>query len=777
MALHVKWIGHEQNNNDFPEEQTMIPTKQPRTIVKTLLSTALIMGTFGTQAFADKLVTLVEMGDLHGTLVPHAAVLKHTDGSEYEVESAGGLARLKFLADDIRSDNPGNTLVLSAGDITHGSAEGMFTVGDAMMVAINALGIDVFTPGNWDYGYGPAVFRGHFAQYGPFPAVPANIAVMSKQIKCADIPAALKAPFAGYTCNERSANTGIADSGVIQASFPVVASNVYNDSPLPNHNRMTDPYKILRLANGVKVAVIGLTAAIVPQQADVFNIGLRFTQGVDELSKLLPEVKSKGADIVVVQSELGMSQNLYLAQHFSDIDVMYSAHTHEVTLNALLANGNDVTPATPDMSHGQIRSKLARGAAIVVETNRDMYVGRLDLTISDGQISDFQWQAIPTTGPEDQDMKNLVDWIEAPFVDGPTDGPTSATVDPTPHTFMPGGFCTDPNAKPVPGGGITIPDDCGDITTRGLQLTESLDSVVGSTDTLLLRHHVLEDTLNNFIADAIRSVSDDAVASAGVNDWTGVDLSMANGFRFGNAVLPGHNITLRDLYTWFPIAPAVNVADFSGQSIQKSLDTILGAVFDRNPFMQRGGWYLGLANMTQTIDLKNRPFSSSGGRIVQTTIGGKPLNLGKRYVFASCYGMGNPLDDVCRTGGGANFEFFELADGNDYTSPINVVDPKPLTLPIIMGPVVHQLAPDNYLHPVHALRRYLDSIGGMVTEAQFGAGHGRVVTVDSSVDGNPVPVASDLQINQLDDNTPDTTFVQPPFGAGPTFFSGVTGDR
>jgi hypothetical protein len=83
MALDVRCIGHEQNNNDlpdnndFPEEQTMIPTKQSRTVVKTLLSTALIMGTFGTQAFADEHVTLVEMGDLHGTLVPHAAVLKH----------------------------------------------------------------------------------------------------------------------------------------------------------------------------------------------------------------------------------------------------------------------------------------------------------------------------------------------------------------------------------------------------------------------------------------------------------------------------------------------------------------------------------------------------------------------------------------------------------------------------------------------------------------------------------------------------------------------------
>jgi hypothetical protein len=369
-------------------------------------------------------------------------------------------------------------------------------------------------------------------------------------------------------------------------------------------------------------------------------------------------------------------------------------------------------------------------------------------------------------------MKDLVAWIEDPFLAG-------GSVPVQRHTFMPGGFCTDPMAVPNPaaGGAPSIPDNCQDTSLHGLQLTESLDTVVGSTDTLLLRHHVLEDTLNNFIADAIKSVTNDVVESAGINGWTGVDISMANGFRFGDAVLPGQDITLRNLYTWFPIAPAVNVADFSGQSIQKSLDTVLGAVFDRNPFMQRGGWYIGLSGMTQTLDLRNRPFSSSGGRIVQTTMqtiaGPKPLNLGKRYVFASCYGHGNPLDDVCRTGGGANFEYFELADGDDYTSPITMVDPQPLSLPVIMGPVVHQLAPDNFLHPVHALRRYLDSIGGEVTDAQFGTG--RVVTVDSSTAGNP-PEDSDLQINQPD-NTPDPTLIQPPFGAGPKFFSGVAGDR
>ena len=37
------------------------------------------------------------------------------------------------------------------------------------------------------------------------------------------------------------------------------------------------------------------TAAIVPQQADTFNIGLRFTQGVEELPGIIEEVKVAGA--------------------------------------------------------------------------------------------------------------------------------------------------------------------------------------------------------------------------------------------------------------------------------------------------------------------------------------------------------------------------------------------------------------------------------------------------------------------------------------------------
>jgi len=674
----------------------------------------------------DKNITLIEMGDLHGTLVSHAAVLKNSDGTERYAAAAGGLARLKTVVDGIRKDSP-DSVLLSCGDLTHGSAETLFTVGDAMMVAMNKFDIDVFTPGNWDFGYGPAVFRNRFTSFGPKPDLPPNIQVMADYIGCPD-----------SDCSEVK--------GIIKANFPSVAVNLYNAAPIPAPligSRVLDPYQIIERP-GIRIGVIGITAAIVPQQADVFNIGLRFTQGVEELPEIIEQVKAEGVDLIVVQSELGMSQNIKIAQSFKDIDVMYSAHTHEVTTGALIADAGAVTRTTPGVPlSGTDKSRLARGATIVVETNRDMYVGRLDLKMGGDKVVDFDWEAIPVDESvwENKEMLDLVASIEEDFIAG-EDGEVKR------HTFLPGAFCT-------PG--------CGAEGERGLQLVDDLDTVVGYTgpDTLLLRHHVLEDTLNNFLADAILSVSDTVVAGSGVNEWTGVDLSMSNGFRFGNAVLPESVITLRDLYTWFPIGPAVNVAEFSGQAIEKSLNEILAAVFDRNPFQQRGGWYLGLANTTQKIDLDNRPFSSSGGRIVETTIGGTALDGSKRYVFASCYAHGDAVDRVCRTGGGSDHMFFELADADDYNSSITLVPP---AVPPNPAAPVKRIAPFKFVHPVHMLRRYLDD-NPTVTEAEFGVG--RIETVDSTQANNP-PVPAPVP-------EPDPTFVQPPQGAGPDFFSGSIG--
>ena len=180
-------------------------------LINVLLAVAL--GCTGTQAFAknnhnkhnnhnNNVVTLIEMGDLHGTLVPHAAIMKDIDGREYEAASAGGLARLKTVVDGIREDNP-DAVLLSVGDLTHGSAEAMFTVGDAMMIPMNAFGIDVYTPGNWDFGYGAAVFRNRFTTFGPVSHhYPGNIRTMSGYISCDDVPDYQRTDGCrGYSCS------------------------------------------------------------------------------------------------------------------------------------------------------------------------------------------------------------------------------------------------------------------------------------------------------------------------------------------------------------------------------------------------------------------------------------------------------------------------------------------------------------------------------------------------------------------------------------------------
>jgi hypothetical protein len=421
-----------------------------------------------------------------------------------------------------------------------------------------------------------------------------------------------------------------------------------------------------------------------------------------------------------------------------------------------------VVATTPGAAlSGYENNMLAQGAAIVVEASEDAFLGRLDITVnSEGRVVDFAWEAIPADEnvAADPAMQALVDAAEDPFVD--TDGPGPDGVER--HTFMPGGFCA-PGGLPVPAGGA-MAVKCGDITKRGLQLTDDLNTIVGTTDVLLHRHSVLEDVWNNFIADAVRSVTDTEIAASAHPTWTGADLSMTNGFRFGTDILSPTegatgDILLRDLYSHFPISPAVAVAEFSGQTIQKDLEGVLKAVFDRNPYEQRGGWYIGLANMTQKIDLDNRPFSTSGGRIVQTTIGGAPLDTSKRYTFASCFPHGDAVDRVCRTNGGHGHQFFQLSDIDDYNSPISLTAPLNTEGLITIGQpvVIKQTAPDAFLHPVHILRRYLDANSGSVV----GANHalGRIQTVDSTQPGNP-PSAGPV-------SAVDATLIQPIQGAGP----------
>ena len=714
----------------------------------TWLSVALVAACASAEEpIVTKDLTLLMTGDWHGTLEPHAAVFHGAEPGDLPIYAAqaGGVAKVATVLKD--NYTPGKTIFLSVGDMTHGSAEGLFTAGDAVMKAANAVdkaiedhggeGIDAFTPGNWDFGYGPAVFRNRFDRATCTGAVGPN---------CPPLPANLRV-MAGY---EGADGANSESNGVVQANFDAVSINLKNAA---DGSAILPAYKIID-RGGIRVGVIGITAAMVPGQAEVYNIGLRFYHGVEELPGVLDEIKARDVDLIVVQSELGLAQNMEIARRFKDIDVMYSAHTHETTHGALIADAQQVTRTAPGGTlSDEDRARLSNGAAIIIETDRDKYVGRLDLEMGTKGISDFKWRAVPVDDAviADPAVQSVVDAIEEPF----TAGSDSQVIR---HSLLPSGFCP--------------AEDCGDTDKRGLQLVKSLDTVVGKTNILLERHDVLEGVLNNFLADAMLDVTRSAAD---------VDISMTNGFRFGTPVLssneappgavfahgrdPGE-ITLRDLYTWYPVGPALAMSDFSGQSIERSLNNVLDSVFNRNPFQQHGGWYLGLANMTQTIDLVNRPYTSTEGRIVQTKIGGKPLDPSKRYTFASCYGHGDPIDGVCQTGGGANPQFFTVSNVDDPVgSDIGLVPPLMRGPVIAPGrpPQINQVAPDNFLHPVHAIQIYLSE--HTVTDAAHGVG--RIVEINSEAKADPAAYVSSI----------DPTFVQPPEGAGPKEFSGRIGEE
>jgi S-sulfosulfanyl-L-cysteine sulfohydrolase len=96
---------------------------------------------------ANGVVTLIDIGDIHGHRMPRPDAL----GSG---GSVGGVARIATVVERIRNERRGNALLVNVGDALQGSAEALFTRGQAVVDVLALLRIDAFILGNWDYVYG-----------------------------------------------------------------------------------------------------------------------------------------------------------------------------------------------------------------------------------------------------------------------------------------------------------------------------------------------------------------------------------------------------------------------------------------------------------------------------------------------------------------------------------------------------------------------------------------------------------------------------------------------
>src|SRR3954447_18676041 len=118
-------------------------------------------------------VTFIHMGDVHGHMVPRPSLHAKTPGT-----TEGGLARMMTAINEIRARRTrGKTLLINTGDTIQGSAEALFTRGQALVDVLNRFRIDAYTPGNWDWVYGVEraleLFAGS-APKAPWNALAAN---------------------------------------------------------------------------------------------------------------------------------------------------------------------------------------------------------------------------------------------------------------------------------------------------------------------------------------------------------------------------------------------------------------------------------------------------------------------------------------------------------------------------------------------------------------------------------------------------------------------------
>lgn len=161
--------------------------------------------------------TLIQQNDTHAQLDLHWELFWHNGEATYR--RVGGYARAATVANTIKRETDAAILV-DCGDAIHGSAPAMQTKGQAIVPVLNAMGVDLMTPGNWEYGFGPEVLQ----------------------------------------------------QRVAEMHFPVIACNLQHAA---NGERLFEPY-VVRELGGVRVGFVGLTSPIIPHMSPHFAAGLRF---------------------------------------------------------------------------------------------------------------------------------------------------------------------------------------------------------------------------------------------------------------------------------------------------------------------------------------------------------------------------------------------------------------------------------------------------------------------------------------------------------------------
>lgn len=442
-------------------------------------------------------LTVIHMGDLHGHLVPRPNVRTGAPPNQH----VGGLARMYTVVEQIRNAHS-NVLLFNTGDTVQGSAEALYTRGQAQVDLLNTFGIDAFAPGNWDYVYGTGRFLELFGPNQPL------------------------APWHSIAAN---------------AYYSTLAEDPTTPFPAQAGQRVLPPYIVRQIA-GLKIGIVGFTTNRGPQVVGTsVTKGFKFTQGDAELNELLPILRNtEHVDLVFMLSELGLANNIRLAEAHPGIDLILSSDMHEETTVPVVTSN---------------------GTVIVEEGQDGAIVGELQLRLTPMGKKHWTW------------TPHLIDDSIA------ENAAVAQNVATARRTFVSGSYFA-PHLNPF----------------NGSYLQRPIDTVVGYTLVPLFRGNFSQDTMpaviegssHDFLADAFRAMA-------------GADVGAIRGSRFGTHV-PAGPIKLEDLYHFIPIGPQIAVGTITGQQLKTQIENAASGTLDPNVINWTGGWLFGYGGVTMDLD-------------------------------------------------------------------------------------------------------------------------------------------------------------------------------
>lgn len=348
---------------------------------------------------------------------------------------------------------------------------------------------------------------------------------------------------------------------------PKICTNMYHD--LGNGKKgelIFQPYHIWNTA-GIKIGFLGYTDPLVPiRQSPIYSEGIVYTKPEENLAHYVDVLKNqeKCAYIIII-AHLGLSQQIALANksECEGVNYIFGGDTHE-----------------------RVRKPIVCKYAKVVEPGAfGSFIGKLDLTVENGKITQEDYNLLEVTSPSilpDPTVSEILKKTEKPFL-------------------------------------------------------ENINEILGYSTIPLYRYFVVENPIDTLVLDALHWKFPQA------------DIVLSNGFRFcPPRVTPDHTgnipITNGYLFDMLPVDSTARTGIVTGAQLSKWLENELNNVFAKDAEKRFGGWVVKFKGM----EVAFKAFEEKGKRVQRFTINGKPIEAEKEYTILACEREGDPSDMLCR---------------------------------------------------------------------------------------------------------------------------------